>query len=159
MDSYASRLKAHGIELFFHNGTFEAYRHNGKYVLEHMLEQTTDLGFELDCHWLWRGGMEPTAMIRKFAGRVRILHLKDYRIGLPAADLVIRTAADIAHLEQYAEVGEGNLDMPAIVKAGIESGCEYFMIEQDDTYGRDVYESLAISRANLIKMGYEEWFK
>ena len=30
---------------------------------------------------------------------------------------------------------------------------------QDDTYGRDPFESLKISRDNLIKMGYADWFE
>ena len=34
----------------------------------------------------------------------------------------------------------------------------YFLIEQDDTYGRDPYESLKISHDNLVRMGYADWF-
>ena len=48
--------------------------------------------------------------------------------------------------------------MPAIIQAGLESGSEYFLIEQDDQYGRNVYDSLRISRDNLIRMGYKDWF-
>ena len=47
--------------------------------------------------------------------------------------------------------------MPAIIQAGLESGSEYFLIEQDETYDRDVWESLRISRDNLIRMGYQSW--
>ncbi len=60
--------------------------------------------------------------------------------------------------EEYAEVGEGCLDMPAIIQAGLESGSEYFLIEQDNQYDRNVYDSLRISRDNLIKLGYADWF-
>ena len=42
--------------------------------------------------------------------------------------------------------------------AGAEDGSKYFMIEQDRCYGRTPYESLAISRDNLVKMGYGDWF-
>ena len=34
----------------------------------------------------------------------------------------------------------------------------YLLIEQDDTYGRDPYESLKISHDNLVRMGYADWF-
>lgn len=34
----------------------------------------------------------------------------------------------------------------------------YFLIEQDDTYGRDPYESLKISHDNLVRMGCADWF-
>lgn len=48
--------------------------------------------------------------------------------------------------------------MPAIIEAGLAAGSEYFVIEQDAFYGRTVWESLRISRDNLIKMGYGDWF-
>ena len=44
------------------------------------------------------------------------------------------------------------------IQAGLEGGSEYFLIEQDDTYGRDPFDSLRISRDNLIAMGYGDWF-
>ncbi len=60
---------------------------------------------------------------------------------------------------QFAEVGQGTLDMPAIIEAGLQSGGQYFFIEQDDQYGKDPYECLEISRDNLYAMGYKEWFE
>ena len=156
-ESYAKTLKPHGIDLYYHAHSIEFYRWQGKPILTHMRERTKALGFELDSHWMWRGGVEPVEYIRSFAGRVRLLHLKDYRIGLiPDPGEMPRGIWGL--LEQFAEVGEGALDMPAIIAAGLASGSEYFLIEQDDRYGRDVYESLRISRDNLIKMGYESWF-
>jgi len=159
LEGYALRLKEHGIDLYYHAHTYEFYRWNGKPVLNHMLENTTALGFELDSHWMWRGGVDPVKYLPLFKGRIRMQHLKDYRIGLIPENFEMRMGFDIfGSLEQYAEVGEGCLDMKAIIDVGLECGSEYFMIEQDQTYGRDVYESLAISRDNLIKMGYKNWF-
>ena len=39
------------------------------------------MGLELDVHWVQRGGLDPAATIRKYAGRTAMVHLKDYRIG------------------------------------------------------------------------------
>ena len=33
---------------------------------------------------------------------------------------------------QFAEIGEGNLNIPAIIDAGLESGAQYFLVEQDE---------------------------
>ena len=44
------------------------------------------------------------------------------------------------------------------IEAGLAGGSEYFLIEQDATYGRDPFESLKISKANLEKLGYADWF-
>ena len=34
----------------------------------------------------------------------------------------------------------------------------YFLIEQDDSYGRDPFDCLKDSRAHLVELGYESWF-
>lgn len=156
-EEYAQALKKYGIDFYYHAHTMEFYRWKGKPILTHMKDQTEALGFELDSHWMWRGGVDPVSYIRSFKGRVRLLHLKDYRIGL-VTDPLHMTQDIFAKLEEFAEVGEGCLDMPAIIQAGLESGSEYFLIEQDDQYGRNVYDSLRISRDNLIRMGYKDWF-
>ncbi len=158
LDEYAQKLHEYGIDLYYHAHNFEFALWNKKPILTHMMEQTRHLGFELDSHWMWRGGVNPVDYLRSFKGRVRMQHLKDYKIGFPEKyDLSIGYLV-FGAIEEFTEVGEGTLDMPAIIEAGLDSGSVYFMIEQDNTYGRDVYESLAISRDNLIKMGYGEWF-
>lgn len=67
---------------------------------------------------MWRGGVDPVSYIRSFQGRVRLLHLKDYRIGL-VSDPTHMPSDIFGPLEEFAEVGEGCLDMPAIIQAGL----------------------------------------
>ncbi|MBP9999914.1 MAG: sugar phosphate isomerase/epimerase, partial [Clostridiales bacterium] len=122
------------------------------------------MGFELDIHWIHRGGENPVDFINRYAGRIRLLHLKDYRIAqmqLPEDGKFDMAAfgAQFNNLVQFAEVGEGNLPIKECIEAGLACGSEYFLIEQDDTYGRDQFESLRISRDNLIKLGYKDWFE
>ncbi len=158
-EDHAKRLKEHGIDLYYHAHTMEFIRWQGSPVLTQMRNRTSAMGFELDSHWMWRGGVDPVAYIKSFTGRVRLLHLKDYRIGLLPNPLKPELFPYMfGMLEQYAEVGEGVLDMPAIINAGRSAGSEYFLIEQDDFYGRSVWDCLATSRNNLIRMGYESWF-
>ena len=59
---------------------------------------------------------------------------------------------------QFAEIGEGNLDFKAIIEACERTGVKYLPIEQDDTYGRDPFESLQISMDNLKALGFSEYF-
>ena len=56
---------------------------------------------------------------------------------------------------QFAEVGEGTLDMGAIIEQSLSSGARYFFVEQDDLYGRDVFDCLKTSYDNIVKLGYE----
>ena len=55
-------------------------------------------------------------------------------------------------------MGEGTLNIPACIEAGLAGGSEYFLVEQDITYGRDPFECLKTSHDNLVKLGYESWF-
>jgi len=57
--------------------------------------------------------------------------------------------------QRMAEIGAGNLNWPAILKAAVEGGVEWYFVEQDHCYGRDPFESLAISYRNLRTMGLQ----
>ena len=165
-DDYAAQLKEHGIDLYYHNHHFEFARHDGKFLMDIIKENTKYLGFELDIHWIYRGGMDPIKFINQYAGRIRLLHLKDYRIGhmqQPEVDFNTREGmmaayAAMNNIVEFAEVGEGTLDIPGCIEAGLNGGSEYFLVEQDMTYGRDPFDCLKTSHDNLVKMGYGDWF-
>ncbi|NLD73806.1 MAG: sugar phosphate isomerase/epimerase [Chloroflexi bacterium] len=155
-DAMSDRLAQDGISFYYHTHHFEFVRYDGQFALDIIRDNSHKIGFELDVHWIWRGGMDPAKFVRTYDGRVKLLHLKDYRIGQLTMGGDMRQA--MAELVQFAEVGEGTLDMPAIIEAGLESGAQYLIIEQDQTYGRDPLESLRISAENLRKMGYADCF-
>ncbi len=159
----ALRLKEHGISLYYHNHHIEFQKFDGKYMLDIIRENATELGFELDVHWIQRGGCDPLKVIADYAGKVDLIHLKDYRIGTIAPEGIgalskgdfktfMQSFSDVV---QFAEIGEGNLDMPAIIEASMQAGAKYFFIEQDNLYGRDVFDCLKTSYDNLTAMGYE----
>ncbi|NDL67496.1 sugar phosphate isomerase/epimerase family protein [Anaerotalea alkaliphila] len=162
-EAYAQRLAAEGIDLYYHNHHVEFEKYGGKYLLDIMKDSTSRLGFELDVHWIQRGGENPVEFIKRYAGRISLLHLKDYRIGkfdaskVDMGDMAAFMAAFTGTVE-FAEVGEGNLDMKAIIEAGLAAGSRYFLIEQDNQYGRDPFDCLQTSKDNLEKLGYGAWF-
>ncbi|WP_243232870.1 sugar phosphate isomerase/epimerase [Microbacterium sp. CIAB417] len=165
-DAAAERLSDEGIALYYHNHHVEFAKVDGRYLLEIIAENSPHVGIELDAHWIARGGLDPARVIEQYAGRVRMVHLKDYRIALPdAAAIDAFESGDHAAwgaawngLVQFAEVGEGNLDWPGIIDAGIRSGAEYLLVEQDELYGRTVWEALEISHRNLTRLGFAELF-
>ena len=162
-DEIAEKLKAEGIDLYYHNHHVEFVRYDGEYLLDIIKNNTKYMGFELDIHWIHRGGENPVEFIKKYNGRIRLLHLKDYRIGevkMPEGEFDAKAfMTAFSNIVEFAEVGEGTLPIKECIEAGLAGGSEYFLIEQDDTYGRDPFESLKISRDNLIKMGYADWFE
>lgn len=165
-NDYALRLAEDGIDLYYHNHHIEFAKFNGRYMLDVIADTAPAVGLELDVHWIQRGGENPVSILAQHAGRVRLVHLKDYRIGqFPTSAVASLAAGDAAAfmsaflgVVQFAEVGEGNLDWPAIIGQAEASGAEYLLVEQDDTYGRDPFESLQISHDNLVALGYESRF-
>lgn len=166
-NEYALKLREEGIDLYYHNHNIEFVRYDGRYLLDIIRDNAPEMGFELDTHWIHRGGENPISFIKKYAGRIRLLHLKDYRIaevqipeGLAPDSKEFSDAFfnSFGSIVQFAEVGEGSLPIKECIEAGLAGGSEYFLVEQDETYGRDRFESLKISHDNLVKMGYGEWF-
>lgn len=162
-EAVAARLADHGIDLYYHNHHIEFMKMDGEYVLDIIKHQAKRMGFELDVHWIQRGGEEPLKIIKQYEGRVKLLHLKDFRIAkLDASPLasgdVPGFMQNFLGLIEFAEVGEGSLDFKAIIDTGLQCGAQYFFVEQDSTYGRDPFESLKISAENLKKLGYADWF-
>ena len=161
-DDFACQLKEHGIDLYYHNHHFEFCRHGGKFLMDIIKENTKYLGFELDIHWIHRGGVDPIKFINQYAGRIRLLHLKDYRIAAMEmeenADFntkegMMKAYAAMNNIVQFAEVGEGTLDIPACIEAGLNGGSEYFLVEQDLSYGRDPFDCLKKSYDYLTSLG------
>jgi len=165
-DEAATFLADHGIELYYHNHHVEFARIGGELLLDIISHASPNVGLELDAHWIARGGMDPARVIEKYAGQVKMVHLKDYRIALPDASAFAarergdQDAWDRAWngLVQFAEVGEGNLDWPGIIEQSLASGAEYLLVEQDLLYGRTVWEALETSRRNLVALGYAHLF-
>jgi sugar phosphate isomerase/epimerase len=138
----AERLAAEGMDFSYHNHNHELARYGEKTWLAMLYEQSdpAQLKAEIDTYWIQAGGGDPAWWVRKCAGREPLLHLKDMAV-TPERE------------QRFAEIGEGNLNWPAILKAAEEGGVEWYLVEQDLSYDRDPFESLAISYRNLRKMG------
>jgi len=136
------KLAQAGMDFSYHNHNFEFAKADGKTWLE-LLYETADPAYlkaEIDTYWVQAGGGDPAAWIRKLAGRMPILHLKDMVYG---PDGKVR----------MAEIGEGNLNWPAILEAAAGAGVQWYCVEQDECYERDPFDSLKISLENLREMG------
>ena len=136
----AKQLAEGGLIFSYHNHSFELERFNGRTGLEILYEDSDPKYFnsELDTYWIQHGGGDPAAWIRELKGRAYIVHLKDMAMD--------------DRTQLFAEVGEGNLNWPAILDACKEAGVEWYIVEQD-TCQRDPFESLGISLRNLKEMG------
>ena len=157
-------LAEHDITLCYHNHHYEFARMDGQFILDLIREAAPNLRFQIDLHWVHRGGIDPLKLLQDYAEVTDLIHLKDYRIGrlgddvfeaLEAGDSsVFRNA--MFTVVQFAEVGEGSLDFPALIEASRAIGAKHLLVEQDSTYDRTPFESLKVSYDNLVKMGYQD---
>ncbi|WP_248762997.1 sugar phosphate isomerase/epimerase [Pseudarthrobacter sp. SSS035] len=165
-NEYGERLQEQGLSLYYHNHHIEFAKFDGKYMLDIIAENSPAMGMEIDVHWVQRGGLDPVRTLEKYAGRTAMVHLKDYRIGeLPESAFGMLDSGDVAgfmtefkNVVQFAEVGEGNLDFASIIPAAQAAGAQYLLVEQDELYGRTVWEALQTSYDNLVALGQSELF-
>lgn len=163
LEEFGKRFAKYGIKFYHHHHEFEFQRYNGKFGLEILMENTNPeyVGFEMDTHWLQFAGLDPVTWIRRMKGRADLVHLKDYRIVMPPEGVSgeVTSPKEVRKkVVQFAEIGEGSLDMPGIINACIETGVKYMPIEQDTSYNLSPYDSIRISVENIRKMGFEDLF-
>lgn len=71
------RLAAEGIALGYHNHSREFIVNDWGVRTHDELAARTAVEFEIDTYWAYAAGEDPVALLRRFAGRERVLHLKD----------------------------------------------------------------------------------
>jgi len=83
LDAAGEKMSQAGQVLSYHNHAHEFYRFQGKPLLEYIYAKTNPrfLLAELDTYWVQAGGGDPVAWCKKMAGRMPLLHLKDYGVG------------------------------------------------------------------------------
>lgn len=165
-NEYASKLKEEGINLYYHNHHVEFRKYDGKFLLDIIAEECPELGFEIDLHWVQRGGANPIDVLNKHAGRTELVHLKDYRIGEISDDAfeslengdTMSFYSAFTNTIEFAELGQGSMDYKPIIETALDTGVRYLLVEQDMLYGRDPFDCLADSRVHLIELGYKDLF-
>lgn len=144
MREWGEKFKAEGIRFGFHNHEQELAKYGDRTLLATLYEDIAPdvLYAELDLHWITRGGSSPVSWIKKVEGRMPVVHVKDFAIN------------PVDRQPYFCEIGEGNLDWPAILEALIETKVDYMVVEQDRPVPeRDIFASMELSYKNLSAMG------
>ncbi|MCW1804435.1 sugar phosphate isomerase/epimerase family protein [Brachybacterium squillarum] len=164
VEPYAARLAEQGVTLCYHNHHVDLIQFDGERIFDIVRRVAPSLLFEVDLHWVQRGGMAPLDMLKAYTGACKLIHVKDFRIAPLPAEVYAKFEAKelegkdfydvFLGLAQFAEVGQGNMNWPELLPAAEAAGAEYFLIEQDDTYGRDPIDCIRDSREYLRSIGY-----
>jgi sugar phosphate isomerase/epimerase len=136
-----SVLRDHGMTLSYHNHQIELRQVGGKTMLDWLYELTPSdvIKAEIDTYWVQFGGGSPAGWLRKLAGRMPLLHLKDYAINADNQPV-------------FASLGDGNLDLPDVLSTARAGGCEWYIVEQDAGF-TDAFEAIERSLRYLQARG------
>lgn len=128
-----------GMVLQYHNHDFEFVKLDGKYALDILYAEVGPelLQTQIDTCWVNVGGENPAEYVTKYAGRIPTVHLKDFA-GSKSEKMYALIGIDDSTEQkeekntfEFRPVGKGVQDFPSIIKASIDGGAQWFIVEQD----------------------------
>jgi sugar phosphate isomerase/epimerase len=135
-------LAAEGIKLCYHHHDHE-FRNafNGVTAFDILADHTDPAACWLyvDIAWAAFGGVDPVSLIRRLGARVPALHVKDLH-GLDERG-------------KFTTVGTGVVDVVGSVRAAIECGIEWAVVEQDKLRNLTAWDTATVSYLNLKEAG------
>ncbi len=147
LDGFGARCRAEGLRFCYHNHNHEFARFGDERGLDVLMANTdpANVALELDVAWATYGGCDPGEIIRRYAGRCPLLHVKDLA-EVPEGG---QTGNEGRRETQFTEVGTGLVDVEGAVEAARECGVEWLVVEQDRMRDLEPMESIRVSYANL----------
>lgn len=125
------RAHAHGLQLCYHNHAFEFAPMDGTTGLDILMSNTDPklVQLEMDIFWVTVAGHNPVELLKKYSGRVPLLHLKDKEKGVPAAAQFNENVPK----DTFKEIGNGSIDIPSVLKEANRAGVKNYFVEQDQS--------------------------
>jgi len=141
-------VKDAGMTFAFHNHCYEFKPQEAGVTGWQTLMENTDAALvklEFDVYWLAQGGQDPAAMLRQYADRAVLIHLKDRTPGAPTGYVMDASA------HHFTELGKGSIAWPELLKQARRQGIKYAFLDQDET-SEPVLESMKQSFDYLKKI-------
>jgi sugar phosphate isomerase/epimerase len=121
LDRIGKIVTAEGLKFGWHNHHWEYGRAaDGRRFIHIMLEQAPEILWQADLAWVVRGGADPVAELKRYAGRIEAVHVKD-----------IAPVGQCADEDGWADPGHGVLDWSTLVPVLKEIGVTQLVAEHD----------------------------
>ena len=159
---FGEKANEAGFTLLYHNHDFEFTKIDGEYYLDTIYREIPAglLKTELDTCWVNVGGEDPAAYVRKYTGRAPVVHLKDFFMRGRQKDGLYELIGIDKKVENSGEnfgfrpVGHGMQDIPEILKASVDAGAAWVIVEQDrPAPGQTSLDSARLSAEYLKGLG------
>jgi sugar phosphate isomerase/epimerase len=141
MNTLGEKCTNAGIKLLYHNHDFEFVAMADGTIIEDLLLEKCDpkfVNFQMDLFWVTKAGVDPLTYFEKYPGRFIAWHVKDMNAE-----------------GNFAPVGTGSIDFKKILAEKEKSGMEFYLVEQDNTFGLDPLEAIKISHDGLKEIGFK----
>lgn len=128
LEKASAMVRAAGMQYGYHNHDYEFAKVDGKAVIDIWLERipAEHMLAEFDLGWVYRGGARPVDYVSRYAGRVPLVHIKDFGANQEETDL-----------------GKGEVDFRSVFEIAEQSGILYYIVEQE------AYEVSSLESAKL----------
>jgi len=122
LDEMAEMAAPYGIKVGYHNHSSEFFMDEGKFLLEHVLDNSSKCYFQLDCGWAMNGGCYPPSFIRKYKNRFVAIHVKENsKVQGPGPRPKSRHAEEQGGSSLFANVKNMSLEERQQILAGFEA--------------------------------------
>jgi sugar phosphate isomerase/epimerase len=141
MNTLGEKCNQAGLKLLYHNHDFEFKPMADGTIIEDILLEKCNpefVNFQMDLFWVTKAGVDPLTYFEKYPGRFKAWHVKDMN-----------------DEGNFAPVGTGTIDFQRILAEKAKSGMEFYLVEQDNTFGLDPLEAIKISHDGLGEIGFK----
>ncbi len=109
------------LTLFLHNHWWEFEVVEGDLAFRHLAKMCSGVQFEIDTYWAANfGKVDPVAIVKEYAGRAPLLHIKD---------------GPLVKEEMQLPLGTGKMDVPAVIAAADSTVLQWLVVELDSFDG------------------------
>jgi sugar phosphate isomerase/epimerase len=141
MNTIGEKCHKAGLKLLYHNHDFEFMPLADGTVIEDVLLEKCNpewVNFQMDLFWVTKANASALTYFEKYPGRFKAWHVKD-----------------MDQEGKFAPVGTGTIDFKSILAQKEKSGMEFYLVEQDQTFGLDPMEAIKISHKGLFDLGFK----
>lgn len=124
-------LAKEGIKVFYHCHGYEfkpGVAGEGLTTMDVLMTETNPktVTFQMDILWVIHPGEAPEKWLAKYPGRWELIHLKDYRKGLPTGIHTGKTDPN-----NDVVLGTGQVNWPVVLAAAKKYGVKHYFIEDE----------------------------
>lgn len=122
-------FKENGLTFCYHAHGYEFRPYEDGTLFDYLMKNLNPkyANFEMDVFWIKHPGQEPVALLEKYPGRFKLMHLKDREHGTPGN---LNGDADV---ETNVVLGKGDVGIAAIMKVAKKAGVKHYFIEDESS--------------------------